>query len=84
MENIYVLVYDHCAWEDLVMVNTLEEAIEISAKNPGGRVEIFSKKKGSKNGVYHPTYNYWKGGRYFETTPTEKFTPSLMIQSIQP
>jgi hypothetical protein len=68
MENIYVLVYDMAVWEDLVMVNTLEEAVQLSAKNPGGRVEIFSREKGSSSGVYHPTYNYWKGGRYFDSS----------------
>ena len=69
MENIYVLVYDICDWEDLVMVNTLEEAVQLSAAHPGGRVEIFTKKKGSAGGNYHPTYNYWKAGRYFSKGP---------------
>lgn len=49
------------------MVNTLEEAVQLSAKNPGGRVEVFAKKKGSKSGTYYPTYNYWQRGAYFET-----------------
>lgn len=68
VEQIYVLVHDFCCWEDMVVCHTQEEAIPLSMQNPGGRVEIFAKKRGSLDGSYYPTYKYWKRGCYVDNT----------------
>jgi hypothetical protein len=54
LEYVYILVQDTGEWEDLVVVITEEEAINLSKQFPNRRVEIFKK----TNIGYTPTYNF--------------------------
>lgn len=67
MEVVYVLFRgNECDWEDIIILSSIEEAINESKKYPNGRVEIFS--KNNKSGVgYYPSYNYYKNGELIES-----------------
>lgn len=58
MQFIYVFL-GSSEWEDLTILLTQEEAIQMSLRYPENRVAIFSKKD---NG-YVPIYNYYENGR---------------------
>jgi hypothetical protein len=58
MEYLYVLISDKMDWENLILYNSSEDAIQGSIKNPELRVEIFNK---TSTG-YKPAYNYYKNG----------------------
>jgi hypothetical protein len=63
---VYVLIYGS-DWEDIVIILSKEDAIEISKKYPNSRVEIFSKSKNIDKSLintvgFTPTYNYYKNG----------------------
>jgi hypothetical protein len=69
-EFVYVLIYGS-DWEDIVIILSKEDAIEISKKYPNSRVEIFSKSKNIDIDIdkslintlgFTPTYNYYKNG----------------------
>ena len=47
---------------DIVILLSIEDAINESIKHPNARVEIFGK---NANG-YIPTYNYYKNGNYYK------------------
>jgi len=64
MEYIYVFAVDGAEWEDIIVYLSEEEALESSRNNPNVRLEIFQK---LVKGGYHPTYNYYLGGKYIET-----------------
>lgn len=59
MDFVYVLVFERCEWEDIIVLLSKEDAINESIKYPNARVAIFSKNNGSG---YVPTYNYYKNG----------------------
>ena len=62
MNSVYLLIHNgDGGWEDIVVVLTDVEAIELSIRYPNARVEIFNV---SKNGEYIATYNYYKNGVY--------------------
>jgi hypothetical protein len=63
MEFVYVFVVDGAEWEDIIIFLSKEEAIEKSKKSPNVRVELFAK---LPKGGYHPTYNYYLNGEYYE------------------
>ena len=56
MEFVYSLIKEE--WEDIVIILSKEDAIEMSKTQPHARVEVFVK---SPCG-YVPTYNYYKNG----------------------
>lgn len=62
MEFVYLLIGGE-EWEDIEVILSKEDAIEVSKKYPNIRVEIFNQ---SKNGRYIPTYNYYKNGEYIQ------------------
>ena len=59
MEFVYVLI-NGIDWEDMIILLSIEDAINKSINYPNARVEIFS--KNDKSG-YTPTYNYYKNGK---------------------
>jgi len=61
MNSVYLLFHNGGSWEDIVVVLTDVEAIELSRRHPNDRVEIFNV---AKNGEYIATYNYYKNGVY--------------------
>jgi len=61
MNSVYLLFHNGGSWEDIVVVLTDVEAIELSIRHPNARVEIFNV---AKNGEYIATYNYYKNGVY--------------------
>lgn len=65
MEFVYVMINGN-EWEDMVIYLSEKEAIESSNKYPNIRIEIFSKTPGIDG--YSPTYNYYKGGKLYESS----------------
>jgi DNA repair photolyase len=65
MEFVYVMINDN-DWEDMIIYLSEKEAIDISNKYPHIRIEIFSKKTDSDG--YSPTYNYYKGGKLYQSS----------------
>lgn len=61
MNSVYLLIHDGGSWEDIVVVLTDVDAIELSRRYPNARVEVFNV---SKTGAYIATYNYYKNGIY--------------------
>ena len=59
MEFVYLLINGN-DWEDMVIILSEEEAIQITIKDPKIRVEIFRK---NTDFGYSPTYNYYKSGQ---------------------
>ncbi len=66
MKLVYLLVSDDVAWEDIVVVLTEDEAIQLSMTYPKSRVEIFSKHPHFNQ--YIPTYNYYKNGEFYTSS----------------
>jgi len=60
-EFIYVLVNGN-EWEDIVVILSKEEAIEVSKHHPYSRVEIFSRNESSVG--YGPSYHFYRNGEY--------------------
>ena len=58
MDLVFVLL-SGSEWEDMIILLSLEDAINQSKKYPNARVEIFSK---NNNSGSTPTYNYYKNG----------------------
>jgi hypothetical protein len=66
MKLVYLLVSDCSEWEDIVIVLTEEEAIQLSITYPNSRVEIFSKHQHFNQ--YIPTYNCYKNGEFYTSS----------------
>lgn len=64
MDYMYVLI-GGCDWDDTIIFLSLEDAIQKSINNPESRVEIFSK---TNESGYRPTYNYYRNGKYIQTS----------------
>ena len=62
---LYMLI-NGSEWEDFVIIDCEEEALQASILQPNCRVEIFSIFD-NKIG-YYPTYNYYKNGVYYESS----------------
>jgi hypothetical protein len=60
-ENVYVLIRG-TEWEEIVVILSKEEAIQISKQYPFSRVEIFS--KNANHLGYIPTYHFYRNGEY--------------------
>jgi hypothetical protein len=58
---IYLFVKDHSDWEDSIIINDKNAAIEYS-KIKKCRIEIFAE---NEEGIYKPTFRYYKDGEYF-------------------
>jgi hypothetical protein len=58
---IYLFVKDHSDWEDSIIINDKDKAIEYSTIKKC-RIEIFAE---NEEGIYKPTYRYYKDGIYF-------------------
>ena len=66
MEGMYLLIPNRAEWDDIIVIVTEEEAIEMSKLHPQCRVEIFSKRP--NNIGYIPTHNYYKNGKYVKAS----------------
>ena len=62
--KIFVFVFGD-EWEDIRIILSEQEAINISKKYPKNRVEIFNKNNNTEtlNFGYSPSYNYYKNGK---------------------
>jgi hypothetical protein len=49
-------------WEDIILFESKEQAIERSIKNPTSRIEVFSMRSDTEG--YTPTYTYYKNGEF--------------------
>jgi len=58
MNFVYLLV-NGSDWEDMVIILSEQEAIQLSIKYPNIRIEIFRK---NIDFGYSPTYSYYKNG----------------------
>jgi hypothetical protein len=61
MDFVYVLL-NGSDWEDIIILLSKEDAINVSMKHPNARVEIFSKNKLG----YTPTYNFYVNGELIQ------------------
>ncbi len=66
MEFVYLLLFGiGNEWEDMIILLSMEDAINETIKNPNARVEIFRK---SDSPRYTPTYDYYKNGQLVQAS----------------
>ncbi len=58
--ELYVLIPYGAEWEDMILCDNKETALDMSLRYTNARVEIFEKKEGTL--YYVPTYKYYKDG----------------------
>jgi len=60
MEKLLYILTGNSEWEDIIIYDNKEDAINASLKYPTLRVEIFKQKIDEVG--YTPTYTYYKNG----------------------